>query len=267
MNDKSLFKHFDGGWQSQCLWCPSYEIGMDWFTSACLSSVFSNKRQPPAPTIALPRPLVPNQRLKMNGLELLSLLPQESMTIAFFDPQYRGVLDKMNYGNEGVLRGRRRCALRQMNEETITTFIQGLSNVLAPSGHLFLWLDKFHVCQDFQLWLGGTNFEVVDLLVWDKEKIGMGYRTRRTCEYCVVLQKKPKRAKGIWRIRNIPDVWREPKPQNGHPHQKPFKLQAKLIEAVSNEGDYVVDPAAGSFSVMEAACTQDRFFIGCDLEG
>ena len=231
------------------------------------SNVFSNERIIETPPIDLPHILTPNERLKMDGLKLLSLLPDKSMTVAFLDPQYRGVLDKMNYGNEGESREKRRISLKQMDEELITTFIQGIDNVLIPSGHLFLWIDKFHLCQDFQIWLKGTELNVVDLVVWDKERIGMGYRTRRTSEYCVILQKKPKRAKGVWSIHNIPDVWREPKDTKGHPHQKPIKLQAELIEAVSNEGDYVLDPAAGSFSVMAAANLRKRNFIGCDLEG
>ena len=95
----------------------------------------------------------------------------------------------------------------------------------------------------------------------------MGYRTRRKSEFCVILQKKPKRAKGVWQTHTIPDVWwQEKKVTNGHPHQKPIELQAELLEAVSNEGDYVIDPAAGSFSVMESAHARNRNFIGCDLE-
>jgi site-specific DNA-methyltransferase (adenine-specific) len=74
----------------------------------------------------------------------------------------------------------------------------------------------------------------VDLIVWDKERFGMGYRSRRVCEYCVVLQKQPKRAKGVWKIHNIPDVWRERKETKEHSHQKPLKLQAELIAAVTN---------------------------------
>ena len=203
----------------------------------------------------------------MDGLEFLSLLPDESIPVAFFDPQYRGVLDKMNYGNEGKSREKRRCSLQQMSEKKLAKFIQGIDNALIPSGHLFLWIDKFHLCQYFTHWLDDTKLNVVDLLVWDKDKIGMGYRTRRSCEYCVIIQKKPKRAKGVWHIHTIPDVWRERKVAKGHPHQKPIELQAALIAAVSNEGDYVIDPVAGSFSVMEAARLKKRNFLGCDLEG
>jgi len=39
-----------------------------------------------------------------------------------------------------------------------------------------------------------------------------------------------------------------------------------LIAAVTNEGDVVLDPAAGSFSVMESAIETNRLFLGCDLQ-
>lgn len=230
-------------------------------------NVFSSERDIEAPPIDFPETLLPNKRLQMDGLKLLSLLPKDTLPVAFLDPQYRGVLDRMNYGNEGKSRGRRRCLLQQMPEEKITQFVQGIHRVLIPSGHLFLWIDKFHLCQGFKHWLNDTKLDIVDLIVWDKVRLGMGYRTRRTSEYCVVLQKRPKRAKGVWQTHDMPDVWQERKLEGVHPHQKPLELQGKLIAAVSNEGDYVLDPAAGSFSVMTAARDRKRNFIGCDLEG
>ena len=234
------------------------------------SSVFSGERTIEPPNFDLPSGLKINAQLKMDGLKLLNKLPDEVVPVAFFDPQYRGVLDKMKYGNEGKKRSQRRCALKQMSDQTITKFVQGIDRVLIPSGHLFLWIDKFHLCNGFREWLDDTALDVVDLVSWDKKKIGMGYRSRRTTEYCVVLQKQPRRAKGVWKIHNIPDTWPE-KVVNGtgHPHKKPLDLQTKLIEAVSNEGDIVIDPAAGSFSVLEAAqnCERRRRFIGCDLNG
>jgi site-specific DNA-methyltransferase (adenine-specific) len=39
-----------------------------------------------------------------------------------------------------------------------------------------------------------------------------------------------------------------------------------LIGAVTQPGDLVVDPAAGSFVVMRAADQLGRNFIGCDLK-
>lgn len=230
-------------------------------------SVFSSSRETKAPAIKLPRGLEYNRRLKMDGLKFLYKLPRASFPVSFFDPQYRGILDKMSYGNEGENRGKARASLEQMSEETIARFIKAIDQVLIPSGHLFLWMDKFHLCTGFKDWLKGAQLDIVDMLTWDKAKIGMGYRTRRKAEYLVVLQKQPRRAKGLWRVHNIPDVWYEEVKRNGHTHRKPASLQAELIAAVSNNGDVVLDPAAGSFSVMEACRLRKRNFLGCDLNG
>ena len=231
------------------------------------SGVFGSERVGATRGVRLKSPLARNKRLRLEGLVLLGLLPDSKIPAAFLDPQYRGVLDKLAYGNEGEKRGQTRAALRQMEEATIMQFIAELSRVLRPSGHLFLWVDKFHLCEGIKPWLVGTELGIVDLVNWNKDKLGMGYRTRRVTEHCVVLQKKPHRAKGAWQLHDIRDTVTEK--LNGaskiHPHTKPVELQSRLIEAVTSPGDLVVDPAAGSFSVLEAAHKVGRDFLGCDI--
>lgn len=231
------------------------------------ANVYSKQRTVSAPAFSIPRGLKFNARAKMDGIKFLKKLPQGSVTAAFFDPQYRGVLDKLGYGNEGDTRGRERAALSQMPESLISDFISGIARSLMPSGHLFLWVDKFHLLEGFQGWLTPVGLEVVDMVVWNKSRMGMGYRTRRTTEFLVVAQKPPKRAKGVWSVHNIPDNIVEKVGRNGHTHTKPVQMQADLISAVSNPGDVIIDPAAGSFSVLEACEITGRKFLGCDLNG
>lgn len=205
-----------------------------------------------------------NEKNTEDGLILLKNIHDNRIAACFFDPQYRGVMDKMNYGNEGE-RQKKRAILTQMSEDIIKEFLSHISRVLRPSGHLFLWVDKFHLCEGVMPWIAHTSLEIVDMITWDKGRIGMGYRSRRRSEYLICLQKSPKRAKGVWTRHNIPDVWSEKQIAPNHPHQKPFELQKALIESVTKAGDYVLDPAAGSFSVMYAAHEIGRDFIGCDL--
>ena len=230
-----------------------------------MTAVFSTIRERPA---ALNRPaewpLPLNRRNQYNGLDLLAELPPECVPLGFFDPQYRGVLDRLQYGNEGQSRGRRRAALTQMREPEITEFIRRIAQALIPSGHLMLWIDKYHLCTGVHGWLS-AGLSIVDLITWDKGRMGMGYRTRRQSEYLLVIQKAPKRAKGVWQKHDIPDVWTETARRNGPAHPKPVGLQAALLEAVTLPGDVVLDPAAGSYSVLEAARQTGRQFLGCDL--
>ena len=206
-----------------------------------------------------------NKKNKANGLDLLTDINDKTVATAFFDPQYRGVLDKLKYGNEGQTRGKARCELTQMDEDTIVNFIKEIDRVLKDSGHLFLWVDKFHLCQGVLDWLTDTNLNLVDMVVWDKGKIGMGYRTRRKSEYLVVLQKSPVKAKACWTDHAIPDVWEEKTPKT-HPHSKPVELQRRLIAATTVDGDVVLDPASGGYSVFEACKLLNRDFIGGDIE-
>ncbi len=80
---------------------------------------------------------------RADGLELLRALPADTFPLVFLDPQYRGVLDKLAYGNEGA-RQRKRAELPQMDERQIAAFVAAAATCLRPSGHLLLWVDKFH---------------------------------------------------------------------------------------------------------------------------
>lgn len=152
-----------------------------------------------------------------------------------------------------------------MEEKVIYEFISKIEKVLIPSGYLFLWVDKFHVVEGVSSWFSDTStLSLVDMITWNKEKMGMGYRTRRQAEYLVIIQKEPRKAKSTWFIHNIPDIWSE-KVDKKHPHSKPIQLQTKLIEATTMQGDIVCDPASGGYSVLECCKSLNRTFIGCDL--
>ncbi len=207
-----------------------------------------------------------NKKNKMDGLALLDLLRSETIKVVFFDPQYRGILDKMAYGNEGKTRGQQRSGLPQMSEETITAFIQKIERVLLPNGYLFLWVDKFHLAEGMKPWFARLpSMQVVDMITWDKKRIGMGYRSRRRSEYLVVVQKFPRKAKSTWVLHDIPDVWEEKLTNKPHTHAKPVELQKKLILATTQEQDVVLDPASGGYSVLSACQQTNRQFLGSDL--
>lgn len=229
-------------------------------------TVFSDERSLVQPEFKPDFPLNVEQR--MDGLKLLQSIPDAMVPLVFFDPQYRANLDKLKYGNEGKSRGKARCELTQMSVEDIRSFITEIERGLMPSGHLMLWIDKFILCSQLPTLLSHSEeLQVVDMITWSKERMGMGYRSRRFSEHLIVIQKRPTRAKGVWKVHDIPDVWKE-KIENGernHPHTKPVALQRRLIEATTNEGDIIIDPAAGGYSVLKACAQTGRHFLGCDV--
>lgn len=196
-----------------------------------------------------------------NGLSLLRALKTGIVPCVFFDPQYRGLLDQMEYGNEGAKQGLR-AALPQMGAESISRFLVEIERVLRPGRYCFMWLDKFSVSEGLYPVPG---LQRVDLITWVKPRIGNGYRTRRKCEYLRVLQKPPIEAASTWSDRGIPDAWGPEPGEGGHPHAKPFELQRSLIAATTQPRDWVIDPCAGGYSVMRAAHACGRQFFGCDL--
>lgn len=212
-----------------------------------------------------------NRKNVTNGINLLHNILDDSISACFFDPQYRQVLDKMVYGNEGE-RQKKRTILPQMNNEFIESCLVRIEKILISSGYLFLWVDKFILCEGIHLQLfDKINFQeekmnLVDMITWNKESFGMGYRSRRTAEHLLIYQKSPKMIKS-WKDKSIRDVWSEKieHPRLSHPHKKPEELINRLIQSVTNENDFVCDPCAGSYVVLNECLKTNRNFIGCDI--
>lgn len=213
----------------------------------------------------------PNQpprdaRNRMGGLALLATLRPGEAALAFLDPQYRAILDRQAYGNEGA-RQKARAALPQMGVDGIRAFVEAIAGALRPSGHLMMWADKYAVGSGHHLRYlrDAPSLAVVDLIAWNKTRAGMGNRARCQTEYLVVLQKKPTRAKGLWRDRGIPDSWTEQADRDRHPHAKPHALIERLIRATTRRSDLIVDPCAGGYVVLDACLASGRQFLGCDI--
>ena len=107
-----------------------------------------------------------------DALTLLRSLPDDCAAAAFFDPQHRGVLDRLKYGNEGA-RQRARCALPAMSDGYIDACCRDIARVLRPSGYLMLWADTFRLCTGAHLRIADI-LPCVDLISWDCGRIGHG---------------------------------------------------------------------------------------------
>ena len=203
-----------------------------------------------------------NTAQRGDALALLQSLSGGAASMVFFDPQHRGVLDYLKLGNEGA-RQRGRANLPAMGEDYIDRVCLESARVLKPGGYLMRWVDTFGLCEGHHLRIADA-VKPVDLIAWDNLRLGMGKRTRRRGDYLLVLQKPPISPR-TWRDHGIPNRWPEKVDRNCHPHIKPIGLIARLIGAVTEPNDLVVDPAAGSFVVLRAARRLERNFIGCDI--
>lgn len=218
----------------------------------------------------IPAKLYDRRNYGMDGLALLKRIPDASIKYVIFDPQYDHLLQFMKYGNtaeNGRQKGRR--ALPPQDAMNLWQFGQEITRILKPSGHVSLWMDTYILCETEPLEIfsdhdGNTEMNRVDLITWDKVKMGMGARSRHQAEFLMTFQKNPKRAKGCWKSHTIRDVTSEPVKKT-HPHSKPVGLQTQMIAALTNKRDVVVDPTAGGFSTMIAAHSIGRRFLGCEF--
>jgi site-specific DNA-methyltransferase (adenine-specific) len=215
----------------------------------------------------LPKPFAFDVPQHGDALELLRRLPSACSPLVWFDPQFRALLDRQSYGNEGRSRQCRRAQLPTMSEEYIDSCCREIARVLTPSGYCLRWAETFAVCEGHHLRVKDI-LPCVDKIVWDNLRIGMGYRARHRGDDLLVLQRPPLRAKKTWHDHGIPNRFPEkidPTARRIHPHIKPAGLINRLIACVTRPGDLVIDPCAGSFVVLQECQRLGRRFVGCDI--
>jgi site-specific DNA-methyltransferase (adenine-specific) len=205
-----------------------------------------------------------------DALDLLRAVPTEFTKLVFWDPQFRQLLDEQRYGNEGINRGKRRKQLPAMSSEFIASRDAEIERITVPSGYCCRWVDEFQLLNGlFKI----AGFEHVGVIHWNNGRPGMGKRIRPTGGSVVILQKPPigvraKRLAVRWKtlpmIRGV-HYEKITFPKAAHPHRKPIGLIAEIVLAVTEPGDIIIDPAAGSFVVLAAALGCGRRFLGTDI--
>lgn len=106
-----------------------------------------------------------------------------------------------------------------------------------------------------------AGFKFWKPLVWDKQKIGMGYHYRSRYELILFFEKGKRRLNDL----GIADVLTAPRIHRGYPTEKPVSINKTLIEQSSVPGEIVIDPFMGTASAGTAALEAGRSFWGCDL--
>lgn len=132
--------------------------------------------------------------------------------------------------------------------------------VLRKNAHFYLFCDQetAFVAKPVGEQVG---FKFWKPLVWDKEKIGMGYHYRSRYELILFFEKGKRRLADL----GVPDVFREPRIHKGYPTEKPVALSRILVSQSSEPGSIVVDPFMGTGSTGSAALALGRSFWGSDI--
>ena len=112
------------------------------------------------------------------------------------------------------------------------------------------------------------HFVLKNILIWDRGVIGMGDLNTYGRSYDVVYFGYYKTWKALngTRDRDILQYNRKAPGEMTHPTEKPVDILEYLVKKSTNEGDYVLDPFAGSCSTLRAARNVGRNAYGFEME-
>lgn len=199
-----------------------------------------------------------------DGLELLRDLKDEVAQLVIFDPQYKNAKISARHIRENY------HPLPHFNQENsdIKCFFYNLERVLKSSSFCLLWIDDVTLLKLDWLksWLT-PKLKAIEILTWSKGNyVGLGTNYfRKNTEFSLLIQKEPfvKKVKD----KSIKNLFIEIVnfTQRHNTHQKPLKMTQAIIQQLTNEGDLVIDPCAGSFVSLRACQSLKRNFLGTDL--
>lgn len=154
-------------------------------------------------------------------------------------------------------------------EDTISILDAAFSEAkkhLLPDAHVYIFGNPNEIENIKPLFC--KYFNLKNILIWDREVIGMGDLKTYGRSYDVVYFGYNE----VWRDLNGTrdrDILRFTRvaPNNlQHPTEKPLDILEYIIRKSTSEGDYILDPFAGSCTTLLAAKNQFRNAYGFELE-
>ena len=199
-------------------------------------------------------------------IEFLAGLAEGSVDVIVTDPAYSGMNQHMMFGSGRIVGHYQSTENDQWfaefhdDHQTYRAFLAQCQRALRPGGHFYMMFDSYSL-----LSLGGLvreYFDVKNLIVWDKVKLGMGHYFRRRHELIVFATRGYRKLSR----RDIPDVWRFRRIHPArYPTQKPVELFEAMLSGSAEPGSVVCDPFVGSGSAVVAALKRGCSFVGCDV--
>lgn len=205
----------------------------------------------------------PFELTRGDAVAWLSELPAQSVDLVITDPPYESLEKYRAIGTTTRLKHSKSSSNDWFNvfpnARFPELFVQ-LYRVMRKNAHFYLFCDAetAFVAKPIAEELG---FKFWKPLIWDKQKIGMGYHYRCRYEMILFFEKGKRRLNDL----SIPDVISAPRIIGGYPAEKPVSISDVLVRQSSAVSELVIDPFMGSASVGVAALRAGRRFAGCDI--
>jgi len=193
----------------------------------------------------------------------LRSLSSASVDLVVTDPPYESLEKHRAIGTTTRLKNSKASSNQWFDIFPNTRFPElftEIHRVLKKHAHFYLYCDPETMFVAKPL-AEAAGFKFWKPLIWDKQRIGMGYHYRARYE-CILFFEKGKRKLNDL---GMADILSAPRIYNGYPAEKPPVVSEFLISQSSEPGALVVDPFMGSGSVGVAAATLGRHFAGNDL--
>ena len=157
--------------------------------------------------------------------------------------------------------------LNDNNPELISKYIKECYRILKNNSAMYMFTS--HKTVDFfKQELENTGFNVKNMIIWDKQRQGMGDTSTVfgfQYELIFFVSKGQPKIKG----KRLSDIWSFPKVvgrNQVHQNQKPIELIERCVTKHSNEGDVVFDGFMGSGTTAIACINTNRNYIGFELD-
>lgn len=190
-------------------------------------------------------------------MESVKKLPPASVDMVLMDPPY-STPTVASFGRQVC----KRLSDLAIQEHYFGALKPEIERVLKPDGPLMIFCDDIYYAVLVGLFY---DWKQINLLVWDKRKIGMGKPFRRRHECLFYANRGTPLITG--EMSHIPTILEYPLTKEHHGAEKPVGLCEQMIRELTPLGGTVLDLFMGSGTTGVAALRSGRNFIGCELDG
>jgi site-specific DNA-methyltransferase (adenine-specific) len=198
-----------------------------------------------------------------DAVEWLRGLPDASVNLVVTDPPYESLEKHRAVGTTTRLKHS-----KSSSNDWFTIFPNArfpelfaeVFRVLEKDSHFYLFCDP-ETAFVVKPMAEAAGFKFWKPLIWDKQRIGMGYHYRARYEFILFFEKGKRRLNDL----GIADIISAPRVHNGYPTEKPVQVMDVLVRQSTQQGALVIDPFMGSGTTGAAALANGCTFLGNDV--
>lgn len=192
----------------------------------------------------------------LDAVDFLKTLSDESVDLVVTDPPYESMQKHRKIGTTTRLQGK---WFEIFPNARFQELFEEVYRVLKKNSHFYM------MCDQETMWAAKpvgeqVGFKYWKALVWNKEKIGMGYHYRAQHEMILFFEKGKRKLNNL----GMGDVLSVPRIRTDYPTEKPVALYSKLIGQSTHPGGVVCDPFCGAGPCAEACIILANDFLGND---